>query len=220
MIPSQTGKNRKIIILGAGGTGLLMAESILRANAADSISFLDDDLDKQAKGYCGFPVLGGLGSWEKFPTAKFVSGLYSSKENAQFFELIRSLGIPESSFATVVDPSAVVMPKVTIGAGSYIGPLTVVEPNSVIGRFCALLGSVYISHDTRLDDYVACANSVSIAGGVSIGSAAYIGANACIREYTRIGARAIIGMGSVVIKDVLAGEMVAGNPAKPLGAKQ
>jgi len=63
---------------------------------------------------------------------------------------------------------------------------------------------------------VLCANSVSIAGCVSIGSVSYIGANSTIREYTKIGSRAIIGMGSVVIQNVQSDQIVAGNPARPM----
>jgi acetyltransferase-like isoleucine patch superfamily enzyme len=41
-----------------------------------------------------------------------------------------------------------------------------------------------------------------------------------IRENTKIGEGAVIGMGAVVLSDVRAGETWAGAPAGPLGASR
>ena len=61
---------------------------------------------------------------------------------------------------------------------------------------------------------------VSLAGKVSIHEAAFIGANSTVREDTRVGARAVVGMGSVVLSDVADGQIVVGNPARPLRKHQ
>jgi acetyltransferase-like isoleucine patch superfamily enzyme len=45
-----------------------------------------------------------------------------------------------------------------------------------------------------------------------------VGAGAVVREGLRIGAGALVGMGSVVLADVPAGAVWAGNPARPLRA--
>ena len=146
---------------------------------------------------------------------RFLSSLYGSNKTPIYHSIVKGLGIPCDRLISVIDPSAVVM-TADIGVGVYIGPLSVVEPTSTIGDFCALLGNVYVAHHCRMDEYVCCTNNVSIAGGVRIGSASYIGANAAIREYLEIGAKSIVGMGSVVIKNVPPGDMVVGNPARSI----
>jgi len=78
-------------------------------------------------------------------------------------------------------PSAIVSSFATLGYGVYVGPATVLEPNVSLGNWCAMLGGVHIAHDTCIDAYTACANSVSVAGGVRVGPAAFIGANATVR---------------------------------------
>jgi acetyltransferase-like isoleucine patch superfamily enzyme len=51
---------------------------------------------------------------------------------------------------------------------------------------------------------------------VNIGSYTYIGSGALIREGVTIGDNVIIGMGSVVLKDVPDKSVMVGNPAKKL----
>ena len=206
----------KVAILGAGGTGLLMAETIDWTAEHEFIGFLDDH--KQAvEGYSRYRVLGRLADWKLLPVdVLFLASLYGAKKNEAFHELVGSLGIPEWRWATVMHVSAVVSPTADIAIGAYIGPLTVVEPSVQLGPRCALLGGVYVAHHSRLGEFVCCANNASVAGGVEIGTAAFIGANASVREYVTIGAYSIVGMGSVVVADVAPRQIVAGNPARPL----
>lgn len=59
--------------------------------------------------------------------------------------------------------------------------------------------------------YEECVGGAVVEDGVSIGS------NATILPGVRIGAGALVGAGSVVTKDVTAGMVVVGNPAKAIG---
>lgn len=208
------GTSQRIVILGAGGTGLLMADSVLRLPGKELVGFLDDN--EQKKSIAGrFPVLGTLPSWKSLPQdCQFLSSLYGPRRNPEFYRRIQSLRIPGERWATIVDPTAVLSWSVTLGRGVYVGPLTVLEPAVCLADGSVMLGSVYVAHDSRIDTYTACANSVSIAGGVRVGSSTFVGANSTVREYVRIGDRAVVGMGAVVIHDVADGSVVAGNPSR------
>ena len=50
-----------------------------------------------------------------------------------------------------------------------------------------------------------------------IGEGAHIGLSSCIREDTKIGPYAIVGMRAVVLNDVAEGDIVVGNPARVIG---
>lgn len=208
-----------VVVLGAGGTGRYMAWIAQRAGYPVA-GFLDDDPRKQGQTLTGHVVLGPLASWKDLAADhRFLNSLYGPKTMRVFAGIIDALAIPETRWARVVDPSAVVSPDVSIAAGGFVAPGCVVEPGAEMGRLAVLLGNVYIAHDCRLEDYVACANSASVAGGVRVGARTYIGANATIREYTTIGEDVIVGMGAVVLRDVFnedgaRGVLVVGNPAR------
>lgn len=57
-----------------------------------------------------------------------------------------------------------------------------------------------------------------IGGEIIINDNAWIGAGAIILAGTKIGEGAVVGAGSVVTRDVAAYTIVAGNPAKEIGA--
>jgi len=120
---------------------------------------------------------------------------------------------------TVVAENCVVMDEVIIGLGSILSPFVTITSNTTIGSsFHANLYS-YVGHDCVIGDYVTFAPGVKCNGNVVIENHAYVGTGAIIRpgradRPLTIGEAAVIGMGSVVTKDVPPGVTVIGNPAK------
>lgn len=118
-------------------------------------------------------------------------------------------------------PNVVIMDDVVIGEGAILCPFVTITSNIRIGRqFHANIGSI-VEHDCVLGDFVTFAPGVICNGNVRIEDHAYIGAGAMLRQGRPgaplvIGRGAVVGMGSVVTRDVLPGVMVAGNPARPL----
>jgi len=120
---------------------------------------------------------------------------------------------------SVVAENCVVMDEVMIGLGSILSPFVTITSNVTIGSsFHANLYS-YVGHDCVIGDFVTFAPGVKCNGNVVIEDHVYVGAGAVIRpgragRPLKIGEAAIIGMGSVVTKDVPPGVTVFGNPAK------
>jgi len=79
---------------------------------------------------------------------------------------------------------------------------------------------VQIGHNTVIgENTLIMANSV-LCGGVHVGSDCWIAPNSVIKQKVRIGTRVTVGLGAVVIRDVLDGQTVAGVPARPLSVKK
>lgn len=84
---------------------------------------------------------------------------------------------------------------------------TVIQSNVRISSF------VHISHSVICHEGVFIAAGTIIAGSASIGKDSNLWINSSIRDQTKIGDNVVIGMGSVVIKNIPNDEVWAGNPA-------
>jgi sugar O-acyltransferase (sialic acid O-acetyltransferase NeuD family) len=124
-------------------------------------------------------------------------------------------------FFSIIDPGHVRYTDVVVGDGAQFLAHTMITANVRIGRHFHGNIYAYVEHDCEIGDFVTFGPRVNCNGRVIIEDGAYVGAGACLRQGLpnrplRIGRDAVIGMGAVVTRDVVAGSTVVGNPAKPL----
>lgn len=81
-----------------------------------------------------------------------------------------------------------------------------------------IMNQSYLAHDVELEDGVTLASSVLLAGHVLVEARANLGLGTVVHQRSRIGAGAMIGMGSVVTRDVPPFAKAYGNPARVQGA--
>lgn len=124
----------------------------------------------------------------------------------------------------------------TIGDGCKIGTFTEIQRDVVLGKNCKIQSFVFIPTGVILEDGVfvgpnVCFTNDKVPRAVDVNGqllsaaewhitptlvkkGASIGANSTIVCGVTIGERAMVGAGSVVTKDVEAGTLVVGNPAR------
>jgi sugar O-acyltransferase (sialic acid O-acetyltransferase NeuD family) len=127
---------------------------------------------------------------------------------------------PDEKWPALIHPtvrldraSAEIGPGVLLCAG-VIGTVDVrLKPFSMVNLACTL------GHECEIGRGAVLNPTVNISGGVLIGDGALVGTGAQVLQYLKVGARATVGAGAVVTKDVADGVTVVGAPAKPLAAK-
>ena len=123
-----------------------------------------------------------------------------------------------------------------IGDGTKIGSFVEIQKGARIGRNCKVSSHTFICEGVTVEDEVFIGHGVqfindkypratSADGSLQteagwqveptwVERGASIGTGATILGRVRIGARAIVGAGAIVTRDVPAGAIVAGNPAR------
>jgi maltose O-acetyltransferase len=86
-----------------------------------------------------------------------------------------------------------------------------------IGDHVLLGPGVHLYTATHPPDAAERRSGLELAKPISVGDDAWLGGGAIVLPGVTIAARAVVGAGSVVTRDVSADERVAGNPARPIG---
>jgi acetyltransferase-like isoleucine patch superfamily enzyme len=108
-------------------------------------------------------------------------------------------------------------PKIYVGANTYINRNTFIDASLsiVLGKDCAVGPSCYITdHDHSIESDLSPLAQPLISKPTSIGDRVWLGANVTVLKGVTIGNDAVIGAGSVVTKDIPAGAIAVGVPAK------
>ena len=211
-----------VIILGVGGNCIDILDAINEMNRGRArplmrcIGFLDDDRATWGRRIHGVKVLGPLASAGERRGACFVNGIGSPANHRSRPAIVRSTGIPDERFVTVVHPTASISALARLGHGCVVLQHATIASNVDVGHHVIILPSSIVSHDDVVGDHTAIAGGVSVSGGVRIGRACYLGTGSSIIGNVTLGDRCLVGMGSVVLKDVAADQVVAGNPARVL----
>lgn len=117
---------------------------------------------------------------------------------------------------TAVHPRAYVAQGAAVGAGSQICAGAVIAVGARLGRDCIVNTSASVDHECDLGDGVHVAPGAHLAGLVRVGRHATIYTGAVVLPRLVIGEGAVVGAGAVVLHDVPAFTVVAGNPARIL----
>lgn len=130
--------------------------------------------------------------------------------------------------------AAVQTERLMMGSGSYIAAHAYLTGSLVMGANCTIntasvvRGEITMGHSVRIGAHTSIlAFNHTIADpdkevfrqpitqrGITIGDDVWIGSNVTILDGVTIGDRSVLAAGAVVTKDVPAGAIVAGNPAK------
>ena len=109
---------------------------------------------------------------------------------------------------------------VVIGSHVEIGANTCIDrgtlDDTVIDDHVKIDNLVHIAHNCHIGNGAFVIATAILCGGVRIGERAWIAPNVSIREQLTIGADAVVGLASTVVKNVPDGATVVGSPAREI----
>jgi sugar O-acyltransferase (sialic acid O-acetyltransferase NeuD family) len=208
---------KNLIIIGARGYGREIYNWATQCNEYNREwqikGFLDDK--KDALDGMGYPV-GILSSVEDYiiqPNDVFVCALGNVQYKKKFIELVTGRG---GEFINLIHPTAIVNKFVTLGKGIIVCGFSSISNECEIEDFVTIQGYSAIGHDCKIGNWCHI-NAYSFMGGYAeLEDEVTLHTRATILPRVKVGKGAIVGTGSIVIKNVKPGITVYGNPAKEL----
>jgi sugar O-acyltransferase (sialic acid O-acetyltransferase NeuD family) len=208
--------SKKICIVGTGGFGretfCCLKDSLVTHGKSvhDNVFFMVADNDYSEKEVMGINVI---------PQSAF---------NPDEYEVL--IGIGDSStrkkvveklpvgtkFTKVIHPSSVISDWVELGDGAIVTAGVIITCNIKIGQHAQLNLHSTIGHDCTIGDFFTAGPGTNVSGICSFGDNVYFGTNAAVKQGVEICNDVVIGMGSVVTKNITESGIYIGNPAKKL----
>jgi len=200
---------RPLVIYGAGGHGLVVADAARRAGWQIA-GFLDDQLAPGTE-VSGRPVLGDGHSAPEHGAAVIIA----IGDNRLRWEKMNRLVSADVDFATVIHPSAEISDSATIGPGTFIGPAAVVNAEATGGRGAIVNSGAIVEHHVRVEPAAHIAPGAVLAGRAFVGTRTLIGARAVVLPGVMVTEDVIVGAGAVVTRSIRSAMTVVGAPARP-----
>lgn len=205
----------RVVIWGASGHARVVADALALGGAHQLVGFLDDvNPERRGSTFCDLPVLGGR---EALPLLRssgvegLILGFGNCAARLRLAPEVRRLGF---QLVTAIHPGAVVARDAIIGPGTVVAAGAVINPAARIGENVIVNTSASVDHDAVVEDGVHLCPGARLGGLVHVEAGAWVGIGSTIVDRVRIGARSMLGAGSVVVADIPPDVLAYGVPAR------
>lgn len=206
---------KNLIIIGARGFGREYYNGLkLRDDYGKNFvikGFLDDKYDALStfKGYA--PILSSVEDYVIEPGDVFTCALGDPYYRKKYVDIIKEKG---GSFFSIISSKSIIHPNAQIGEGVMISAFCSISSDTKIGDFTTIHPFCNIGHDAEIGEYCEIESYTFMGGGSCIGNHVTLHTRATILPHVKVGNGAIVGAGSIVLRNVKEGITVFGNPAK------
>lgn len=204
-------------IYGAGGLGREVYELALTINDASnrwsSIVFIDDAL--HVEDFRNIPIY-KFTEFRKTNQKENVEVCIAVGEPAIRQILYNKLRADGVDLATLVHPDVSIPRSSTIGLGTIICKFVSITCDVCVGENVYIHPMTCIGHDAIIGKGSVIGSFVDIAGSCVVGENVFLAINVIMKQGISIGDNTIVGLASVVHRDLPSSVIALGNPARPM----
>jgi sugar O-acyltransferase (sialic acid O-acetyltransferase NeuD family) len=213
-----------VIVVGAGGHGLVVADSLL-AQGRDVLGYVDADAAMHGQALLGLPVLGDDAVLEQhrkgaIELANGIGGVgdLASVENGSVRRRVQARSARRWRsrgwrFASVIHPQAIVSVHAVVEPGAQVLAGAVVQALARIERGAIVNTRAVVEHHAQVGAFSHVAPGAVLCGHVVVGAESHVGANAVVRQGITLAERVVAGIGAAVVRNVAHGAVI-GVPAR------
>lgn len=203
-------------IYGAGGLGREIFELAnliqINSNRWDSIIYIDDYTDKKMINDTGvFSYNDAKNTFNR--ELEFVIALGEPIVRKTLADKVSNDGF---KLATLIHPNVNIPKTTSIGQGTIVSFGDYISCDVMIGDNVLIQPNANVGHDTVIKSNSVVSSLCNLAGGTCLGECSYLGMSVSVKEKVSIGDNSIVGMGSMVFKDMPDEIIAMGNPARPM----
>ena len=203
-------KNKKIILIGAGGHAKSCIEIIENLNEYSIYGLLDSSTENS--NLLDYSILGTDTELDKIKEELgdvyaliTVGQIKTSNARKELYKEVKKHGFDTPVIAS---KSAYVSKHCEINPGTIIMNRAIVNASAVIGENCILNNNSLIEHDAMIGDHCHISTGTIINGGAEIGSNTFIGSGSIIKQGTKVGSNCLISAGLFIEEDVPDGKII------------
>jgi sugar O-acyltransferase (sialic acid O-acetyltransferase NeuD family) len=208
-----------LVIWGAKGHALALADFLLPLG--HTILALFDNDQRVSNAMPAIPLHFGKEGFRKWIAGQseldsirslVAIGGDRGRDRLELQQMMMDFGI--APLTSAIHPKAFVANDAKLGAGTQVMALAGVCAGVTIGSSCIINTKASVDHDCVLGDGIHLAPGATLAGCITVEDCVMIGTGAVVLPRIHIGRKTVIGAGSVVTRDIPAGVIAYGNPAR------
>ncbi len=196
----------RIILIGSGGHAKSVIDSV-SDDEFEVCGFIDEFYTGER---IGKKILGhAISDIPNYTEYKYFIAMGNIPARKRWYEELQRLNLQT---VNIIDKTAVISNTAKIGNGNFIGKYAIINADAKIGDNNIINTKALIEHECVVGSHTHLSTNSAINGNVVVEDCVFLGSCAVCKEQIKIGKGAVIGAGSVVIRDVNANKVLVGVP--------
>lgn len=206
----------RIVVIGAGGHGRVVADTI-RAAGDEVVGLLDSNHDLHGTDVEGFRVLGDDDTLSELVPSEIalavgVGSVGPVRLRKTIFERYTRAGW---TIPPVIHPTAWISPGAIVEAGAHVLAGAIVQIGARILVNAIVNTGATVDHDCVVGRHAHLAPGVTLSGSVRVGDGTHVGTGASVIQGVELGSGCMVAAGAVVTTSYGDGVQLFGVPARP-----